>query len=150
MSAGDRERLRLLLHDVDAFLPSVRQSRDFFRPERPKVEEMAEAFGAMGPTIVVIKRGERGQHLYDRDRGQHWRIPAYPTQVSDVTGAGHAYCGAFLVGLVETGDPIEAALRGGVSSSLAIEGTGPFYALDALPGLPAARLYALRESLGRV
>jgi hypothetical protein len=49
-----------------------------------------------------------------------------------------------LVGLVQTGDPVEAALRGTVSASLVIEGVGALYALASTPGLSVARLEALR------
>jgi ribokinase len=66
-----------------------------------------------------------------------------------VTGAGDAYCGGFLVGLHQTGDPLEAALMGSVSASLVIEGTGALYALEALPDLAQARLHAMRQSVGR-
>lgn len=149
MGSSDAEHLRLVLHDVDVFLPSLRQALDFFRPARPQLEEMAETLASMGPSLVVIKRGERGQHLFDRERGRHLRIPAYPVEVADVTGAGHAFCGGFVVGLADTDDPVEGCLRGGVSASMGIEGTGPFYPLGALTGLADARLSALRGSLGQ-
>jgi ribokinase len=72
-------------------------------------------------------------------------VPAYPAKVRDVTGAGDAYCGGFLAGLVQTHAPLEAALRGTVSASLVIEGVGAMYALDSTPGLAEARLQSLRD-----
>jgi hypothetical protein len=41
-------------------------------------------------------------------------------------------------------------LYGAVSASLTIEGSGPFYALDALPGLAEARLDALKDGVRKV
>jgi ribokinase len=68
----------------------------------------------------------------------------------DVYGAGDSYCGGFLVGLDQTGDIVEAALRGSVSASIVIEGTGAYYALDVLPELAEARLQSLRPAVKRV
>jgi hypothetical protein len=42
-------------------------------------------------------------------------------------------------------DPLHAALTGNISASMVIEGSHPYYALDALPGLAKARLEALRD-----
>ncbi|MBI4771324.1 MAG: carbohydrate kinase, partial [Chloroflexi bacterium] len=81
---------------------------------------------------------------------RRWQIPAYPVNIRDVTGAGDAFSGAFLTGLVETQDPVEAALRGAVSASIIIEGLGGLSALDVTPGLPRARLEALRGNVRRV
>ena len=78
--------------------------------------------------------------------GNHrYEIPAYPCRLVDPTGAGDAFCGGFLAGFQKTNDPLLAALHGGVSASLKIEGSGPFYELDVLPGLAEARLYSLKE-----
>lgn len=38
-----------------------------------------------------------------------------------------------------------AAVYGGVSASLKLEGSGPFYPLDVLPGLAEARLHTLQQ-----
>jgi ribokinase len=149
MDPGFRRELPNVIKGLDAFMPSMMEAEAFFRPERLRVWEMAEAFLAMGCALVVIKRGANGQAVLDGSSGQRWNVPAYPARVADVTGAGDAYCGGFLVGLDQTGDPFEAALRGGVSASLVIEGTGALYALDSLPGLAQARLHALRQAAGR-
>jgi sugar/nucleoside kinase (ribokinase family) len=149
MDPGFRRELPSVLKGLDAFLPSMMEAEAFFRPERLRVWEMAEAFVSMGCGLVVIKRGANGQAVFDGSSGRRWNVPAYPARVADVTGAGDAYCGGFLVGLDQTGDPLEAALRGCVSASLVIEGTGALYALEALPGLAQARLHAMRKDVGR-
>jgi hypothetical protein len=41
-------------------------------------------------------------------------------------------------------------LHGAVSASLTIEGSGPFYAQEAIPGLAQARLTALAQSIQKV
>lgn len=145
-----RHDLPGILRDVDAFLPSEAEARSIFKPDELKPIEMLEAFGAMGCRYIVIKRGMSGQLIWDETSKQLFSIPAYPSRVRDVTGAGDAFCGGFLVGLSETGDVIEAALRGNISASLTIEGTGATFALDALPGIAQARLDALRPAVKKL
>ncbi len=139
-----------VLTGLDAFLSSEQEARALFRDEVTDLWQAAEAFGAMGAAHVVIKLGARGQLLYDTAGKRRWQIPAYPVNIRDVTGAGDAFSGAFLTGLVETQDPVEAALRGAVSASIIIEGLGGLSALDVTPGLPRARLEALRGNVRRV
>jgi ribokinase len=106
---------------------------------------MAEEIASYGCEIVVIKRGERGQLVLDASARKRWEIPAYPVQPVDPSGAGDVFCGGFLAGYRKTYDPLQAAMHGNISASLAIEGHGPFYALGALPELAQARLGALRQ-----
>ncbi len=150
MQPAFKDDLRRIVSGIDAFLPSEVEVRSFFRDERPGMWEAAAALSAMGATYVVIKLGSRGQYLYESAAGRKWHVPAYPATVRDVTGAGDAYCGGFLVGLVETGDPVEAALRGSISASIVIEGVGALYALGSTPGLAEARLHSLRDGVRRV
>lgn len=142
--------LQTILHGLDAFLPDLEEARAFFRPAEPDPWEMAEAFAAHGVSVVAIKQGARGVYLYDGVAKRRWHIPAYPAQAKDVTGAGSAFAGGFLVGLTEAHDPVQAALQGAISASIAIEGVGALSMLDALPGLAQARLEALRDSVRAV
>jgi ribokinase len=141
------DEVKKLIYGLDAFLPSEMETRAFFREAAADLWQAAEAFGALGAKIVVIKLGARGQYLYHTDSKRRWHMPAYPAKVKDVTGAGDAYCGGFLVGLAQTDDPVEAALHGAVSASIVVEGTGALYGLDSTPGLAQARLEALRGSI---
>jgi ribokinase len=145
MQPSFAEDVKQIVHGLDAFLPSAYEVRAFFREQIEDLWQAAEAFGAMGARAVVIKLGARGQYLYDVEAKRKWHVPAYPAKVRDVTGAGDAYCGGFLAGLVQTHAPLEAALRGTVSASLVIEGVGAMYALDSTPGLAEARLQSLRD-----
>ena len=139
-----------LLTGLTAFLPSEEELRSLFQGQSEDLWEMAEAVAAFGCELVVIKRGEGGQLVYDSARRARWEVPAYPVHVVDPTGAGDAFCGGFLAGYRKSYDAMEAALFGNISASLVVEGTGPFYALDALPGLAQARLDALRQSVRRL
>ncbi|MCH7587335.1 MAG: carbohydrate kinase family protein [Chloroflexi bacterium] len=142
--------LPLLLHGLDAFLPSHDEAQSFFNKMNYDIWEMAEAFTAMGCRFAIIKNGARGQYIWDNDSKRRWHIPAYPARMIDVTGAGDSFCGGFLVGFDLTHDPVEAALRGSVSASMTIEGIGPLYPLEALPELAEARLSVLRPAVREI
>ncbi len=137
--------LRLVLQGVTIFLPAEEEIRSLFWGETEDLWEMAHKVSEYGPRIIVIKRGALGQIVYDAAENHRYEIPAYPSRLADPTGAGDAFCGGFLAGYEKTSDPLMAALHGNVSASLKIEGSGPFYPLDVLPGLAEARLQALKE-----
>lgn len=139
-----------LLTGLTAFLPAEEEVRALFHARSRDLWEMAEGLAAYGCEMVVIKCGERGQLLYDRASKRRWEIPPYPARLKNPIGAGDSFCGGFLAGYRRTFDPLEAVLHGNVSASLVVEGNDPLYALDALPGLPQARLDALRENVRKV
>lgn len=139
-----------LVTGLTAFLPNEEEMRGLFHGRSTDIWQMMETIANYGCEIVVVKRGERGQYIYDRATKGRWEIPAYPVRVADPSGAGDAYCGGFLAGYRKTYDPVQAGLCGSISASLTIEGSGAFYALDALPGLAQARLEALKEGIRKI
>jgi hypothetical protein len=139
-----------LVTGLTAFMPNEEELLKLFHGRSTDLWQMMEAIADYGCEIVVVKRGERGQILYDRATRAKWEIPAYPARVVDPTGAGDSYCGGFLAGYKETYDPLQAALYGSISASLTIEGSGLFYSLDALPGLARGRLDALKDGVRKV
>jgi sugar/nucleoside kinase (ribokinase family) len=144
------EDIPVMLNGLNAFLCSEDKIKNLFQGRSTDLWEMAETLAGYGCEMVVIKRGSRGQYLYNGLDHTRWIIPAYPVQVADPTGAGDAYCGGFLAGYRSSYDPLQAALAGCVSAAMVIEGTNPFYALDALPGLAKARTEALRDMVRKV
>lgn len=139
-----------MISGLTAFLPSEEEMRTLFHGRSTDLWQMMEAIAAYGCEIVVVKRGDQGQYLYDHATHTRWEITAYPARVTDPTGAGDSFCGGFLAGYRKTYDPLQAVLYGSISASLTIEGSGVFYALDALPGLAQARLEALKEGVRKV
>lgn len=137
--------LRVALQGVNVFMPSEEELRALFWGETNNLWEMARKVSEYGPQIIVIKRGKSGQMLYDIAAQRRYEIPAYSARVADPSGAGDAFCGGFLAGFQKTGDPLMATLHGNISASLKVEGSGPFYPLDVMPGLAEARLHALKE-----
>lgn len=109
----------------------------------PSEQELLEYFGTVdegmgaseffkhGSGGVVLKKGSSGCVLFRNPHSVGEKLPVYTVQDPvDVTGAGDSFCGGFLVGLAETGDPRKASLYGAVSASFIIEGYGAQYSLS--------------------
>jgi sugar/nucleoside kinase (ribokinase family) len=70
----------------------------------------ARAIRAMGPSTLVVKKGEHGVLMFDE--AGTFAAPALPLErVFDPTGAGDTFAGGFLGYLASTGQEGDAALR---------------------------------------
>jgi len=150
MTSTALDDVRVLVHGLTAFLPSEEELRSLFWGRTDDLWEMAEAVGEFGCEFVIVKRGARGQMLYDVVSKKRWEVPAYPARLIDLTGAGDSFCGGFMAGYQETYDPLRGVLHGSVSASLTIEGSGVFHALESMPGLAQARLSSLASIVRQV
>ena len=144
------DEIPALVTGLTAFIASEEEVRSLFHGRSKDLWEIAEALASYGCEFIVIKRGESGQILYDSASRNRWEISSYPSNVVDPTGAGDSFCGGFLIGYRQTYDPIQAVLYGNISASLTVEGSGAFYAQDALPGLAQARLDAVRDTVRKI
>ncbi len=94
----------------------------------PNLKKAAVAIRALGPRIVVVKRGEHGVSLFTE--GSVFSAPGYPLdEVLDPTGAGDTFAGGFMGHLARSGDVSEpnlrrAAICGSVMASFAVEEFG--------------------------
>ncbi len=88
----------------------------------------AKKIQAMGPSTLVIKKGEHGALLVYGN--SYFYCPAYPvTDLFDPTGAGDTFAGGFMGYLAKTGQVTENALRravvyGSALASFCVEGFG--------------------------
>jgi ribokinase len=139
--------VRLIVQGLTAFLPSEEELRSLFTGRSTNLVEMAEAVAGEGCELVVVKCGAQGQLLYEAGSHKCSRIPAYAVEPIDPTGAGASFCGGFLAGLHLTYDPLQAVLRGNISASLTMEGSGAFHILESHPGLAQARLESLKDGV---
>jgi sugar/nucleoside kinase (ribokinase family) len=139
-----------LMPGLTAFLPSEQKIINLYKGISIDTWEMAEELGRYGCEMVVIKRGLEGQYLYVSATGKKWRIPSYPARVKNPIGIEDVFCGGFLAGFRKSFDPLRAVLYGNVAASLAVEGSGPEYALNTLSGLAEARLDSLESSTREV
>jgi len=135
------------LHRANAFLPSSAEVLALWGHE--DIGTLKTQLSRLGfDGTLVIKHGADG---VDGAMGDEIvRVPAVPADVLDVTGAGDAFCGGFLAGLIATGDPVTAAAYGVVSASFVVETRGAMAALASLDGERAtSRLNIVLKSLRR-
>ncbi|MEM8965543.1 MAG: PfkB family carbohydrate kinase [Bacteroidota bacterium] len=89
----------------------------------------AKSILAMGPTYLIIKKGEHGALLFNND--QIFFAPALPLEeVFDPTGAGDTFAGGFLGHLAQTQDHSfnnmkRAVIYGSAMASFCVEKFGP-------------------------
>ncbi len=129
--------LHALLAVTDIFSPNRREAESLVGSGEPEslIARLVEA----GARVVTLRLGGDGSLVHDAATRETQHIPAVKTNVVDVTGAGNAYGGGFLVGWVETGDLRAAGLRGSTAASFLVDQVG----------LPAARLAELRTEAQR-
>jgi sugar/nucleoside kinase (ribokinase family) len=97
---GKLEELKKTLKRVDIL--SVNEGEAFLLSGERNIARAAEAIRKMGPSIVIIKRGEYGATLFSR--AGTFLAPAFPVdRVVDPTGAGDSFAGAFMGYLAEAG-----------------------------------------------
>ena len=119
------EDLKKLLQKIDALIVNDAEAKEI--THKDNLAEAAKEILALGPKVVVIKKGEHGSILMD-NKGGCFVLPAFPsTNVKDPTGAGDSFAGAFMGYLAEVdktdiGSLKNAAAYGTVTASLAIEG----------------------------
>jgi len=112
---------------VDAVSPNLGEARHLTGLSNPL--EVAAALLDFGAPLAILRMGAAGSLLAHRD-GRRIPIPACPVQqIVDVTGAGNAFCGGFIVGFVRTADLQQAGWYGGVSASMALGQFGAVYPL---------------------
>jgi sugar/nucleoside kinase (ribokinase family) len=109
--------------------------------------EIAQAMLREGAQRVILRMGSEGSLVAERN-GKPTFIPAVQVpKIVDVTGAGNAFCGGFIVGLAETGDAVHAACCGAVSASFALAQFGAIYPLEGIREQAQRRLFTLKNQI---
>jgi ribokinase len=108
---------------VDALLPSEADVESY-RPDAAPDQTVLTLLDH-GAKTIVLKLGSAGCRIFEQGRGMTAEIPVVPIKAEDPTGAGDAFCGGFLVGMLRTGNLVDAARYGTVSASFAVETRGP-------------------------
>jgi sugar/nucleoside kinase (ribokinase family) len=112
---------RHLFPFIDAFSPGLGESRQILGLENPEL--IVRRFLELGCRRVALRLGSEGSLAGD-PYGDLYQVPAVEAKVVDVTGAGNAYCGGLLCGLV-AGKPFRECLAmASVSAGFEIEQYG--------------------------
>jgi sugar/nucleoside kinase (ribokinase family) len=119
-----------LLSRIDGLL--VNDSEALLLTETTDVISAGAAILELGPSRVIVKKGEHGAILFER--GKIIPLPAYPVRgVRDPTGAGDSFAGAVMGHLartyggrggIETRAFKEALAHGTVAASFTVEDFG--------------------------
>ncbi len=120
---GKPDALKRLLKKVELFVLNEGEAREF--AGTASLVKAARTIQAMGPDIVIIKRGEYGAVMFNGDT--IFSAPAYPLEeIFDPTGAGDSFAGGLIGYLANTDDLSEANIRraiifGSVMASFNVE-----------------------------
>lgn len=108
-----------------------------------QVRRAAATLHDNGVELVWVRLGERGS-LLSRPGADPVAVPAIPTDVDDVTGAGDAAVAAFCHALLSGEEPEAAAMFGHAAASLTIAGTH-----TVRPDLTARRVRAAARTIAK-
>jgi sugar/nucleoside kinase (ribokinase family) len=118
---------------LDLFVPSLAEaSRQTGLSDPRSILDCYRAHGAAG--IVGVKLGSQGV-LLSAAAGERVEIPciAAPGPVADTTGAGDAFLGGLVTGLVRGMGLREAGLLGAATAACCVTGVGATAGLRTLP-----------------
>ncbi|MFZ0034059.1 MAG: PfkB family carbohydrate kinase [Sedimentisphaerales bacterium] len=98
---GSRNDLRRLLKKIDCLIINDDEARMLAAEQN--LIKAADAILDMGPSVVVVKKGESGSIICSAD--ERFVLPAFPAaEVKDPTGAGDSFAGAFMGYLTQVGE----------------------------------------------
>jgi sugar/nucleoside kinase (ribokinase family) len=121
--SGRRSELLALLPRVDMLLLNDEEARQL--SGETNLPAAARAIRALGPSAVIIKRGDAGALLFHE--AGIFAAPAFPIEnVVDPTGAGDSFAGGFMGWLARTASTTPQSIRtamilGSVLASFAVE-----------------------------
>ncbi len=105
---GKNAELKKTLELIDVIVLNDSEARLLSR--EPNLIKAARVIRAMGPNIVIIKKGEHGAMLITEQT--IFTAPAYPMEnIFDPTGAGDTFAGGFVGWLGKTDDFSEENLK---------------------------------------
>lgn len=87
------------------------------------LQSSAEKIQAIGPKIVIIKRGSKGAAIFDGK--DTFSVGVYPvSEIVDTTGAGDTFGGGFVASLAKGESLSDAVIYGSALASICVEGFG--------------------------
>jgi len=105
---GKNAELRETLKHITVLILNDSEARLLSR--EPNLIKAAKVIRGMGPSVLIIKKGEHGALLLTES--MVFSAPAYPMEnIFDPTGAGDAFAGGFLGWLARTEDMSEENLK---------------------------------------
>jgi 2-dehydro-3-deoxygluconokinase len=134
--------LRDLIDQVDVVFGSEHELQMIVAEEDP--EALVEAVAELGPSEVVLKRGEHG--ALGRADNRTVAVPAIPVRAVDPVGAGDAFVAGYLSSRLEGGTLEDRLRRGAVCGSFAVSVPGDW---EGLPRREELDLLSATENVDR-
>lgn len=137
----DRQQFRKIADLVDFIKPNEHESETITGEKDPVLA--ARQIRQLGSAVTIVTLAERGSILIDNN--SLYRIPAFPTNAIDPTGAGDVYAGSFITEYIRKGNTVNAAMFASAAASLMVEQMGPDFKiqLEAME----QRMKGIREGL---
>jgi len=105
---GKRDELEKTVRMINVLILNDSEARLLSR--EPNLIKAAKVIRGMGPSVVIIKKGEHGALLLTEQ--MVFSAPAYPMEnIFDPTGAGDSFAGGFIGWLARTEDMSEENLK---------------------------------------
>lgn len=139
------ESVMTIMSGLTAFITTPGELTSLFKNRTDDLCEMSKILNTHGCEYLVLIKNREGFELFDFRKQKRYQIPQYPTEIIDPTGMNEVFCGALLAELRRAHDPLRAVIYGSVISSIKGEGCGPFYALEAAPGLVESRVERIQD-----
>jgi hypothetical protein len=137
---GARAELEKMLARVNGLVINDDEARQL--TGESNLVRAADAIRALGPSTVIVKRGEHGALLFDE--AGVFAAPAFPLrEVQDPTGAGDSFAGGFMGALAASGSLSADALRRAVIYGSVL---ASFTASSASASIASARSRATRST----
>ncbi len=124
---GMNKELKETIASLDILIVNDEEARQL--SGKNNLVEAAEVIRNMGPSILIIKKGEHGAMLFTDDG--FFTAPGLPLrEIKDPTGAGDSFLGGFAGWLSKTDDHSfenlkRAVIYGSVMASFCVEDFGP-------------------------
>jgi sugar/nucleoside kinase (ribokinase family) len=140
------ESLRETLRSVDCLIINDAEARELSGV--PNLVKAAKIIRAMGPEILIIKKGEHGALLFNGD--VVFSAPAFPLEdIQDPTGAGDTFAGGFVgylsrVATIDDDTLKRAVIIGSAMASFSVERFGPDRLFDLSEDSIYGRVEAFR------
>ena len=145
MIPSEWEMVMNLMNGLSIFITTRSQLSSLFKNRTNDLNEICKILHTHGCSYLVTINDAEGYELIDFQMKKKYTIPVYPSNIIDPTGMDEAFCGGLLAEMRRSHDPIQAVLCGSVLASIKAEGCGPFFPLEAAPGLIDARIQRIKD-----
>lgn len=150
MIPSEWEMVMNLMNGLTIFITTRIQLTSLFKNRTDNFAEIGNILHAHGCSYLVTINDAEGFELVDFQLKNRYSIPIYPSNLIDPTGMDEAFCGGLLAEMRRSHDPVLAVSSGSVLASIKAEGCGPFFPLEAAPGLIDARIQRVRNWVKKI